>query len=114
LYQIAGDTQRYVDHHYVSQLAESELVAGDYVMLSITDNGPGKSEGVKARVFEPFFTTQGTGLGLSSYGIKQSGGQINVYSELTMAPPSKSIYRRQWLNRLPPTSSQLRLICRTA
>jgi len=61
-----------------------ELEPGDYVRLTVADEGVGMTPDVLAHAFDPFFTTkprgQGTGLGLSMiYGfVKQSGGHVQV------------------------------------
>lgn len=67
--------------------ATHDLEPGQYVALSVTDTGVGISKDLINRIFDPFFTTkptgQGTGLGLSMvYGfVRQSGGEVRVYSE---------------------------------
>lgn len=75
-----------IDDTYMAQ--ETDIKLGDYVRLSVSDNGAGMSVEAQQRAFEPFFTTKsesgGTGLGLAMvYGfVRQSGGHITLYSEL--------------------------------
>jgi PAS domain S-box-containing protein len=74
-----------VDAEYAHR--HTDMHAGSYVLLTISDTGIGMAPEVQAHIFEPFFTTkdpdEGTGLGLPiSYGIvKQHDGSIWVYSE---------------------------------
>jgi CheY-like chemotaxis protein len=71
--------------------ANTDVIAGDYAVLAVSDDGEGMAKEVVSKAFEPFFTTKHTGrgsgraagLGLSQvYGfLKQSGGHAKIYSE---------------------------------
>ena len=84
--RVSIDTQNVtVDEGYCAMQIEAS--PGEFVVLSVSDNGCGMDPETLARIFEPFFTTkplgQGTGMGLATvYGVvKQNGGFLTVYSE---------------------------------
>ena len=101
------------DAHTTSKF--SSIKPGQFVVITVTDNGQGIESSIQNRVFEPFFTTKdsGTGLGLSVvYGVVQShGGFINLESEvgqgttfsvyLPRASASAPLAARQRRQRLP-------------
>jgi signal transduction histidine kinase/CheY-like chemotaxis protein len=76
----------YLDDRYASQ--HTEVTAGQYVLISVSDSGVGMGPEVIERAFEPFYTTKGvgkgSGLGLSQvFGfVKQTGGHLKIYSEV--------------------------------
>lgn len=88
---VTGNTE--IDEEYARGNIDAK--SGEYVLLTVSDNGCGMPPEVLTHLFEPFFTTKekgkGTGLGLSTiYGIvKQNGGFIFVYSEVGLGTSVK-------------------------
>ena len=101
-----------------------DVVPGQYVMVSVSDNGMGMSPATLAKAFDPFFTTkpigQGTGLGLSMiYGFaRQTSGHVsihsvvgegttvNLYLSCNMAPLVPPVTREQSVARSPQGSGE--------
>ncbi|MFT5697373.1 MAG: PAS domain S-box-containing protein [Desulforhopalus sp.] len=90
---IIKTTNSTLDKEYYTDL--SDYIPGDYVCLSVSDDGCGMDPETQKQIFEPFFTTKGqhkgTGLGLATvYGIvKQNHGFINIYSEVNQGTTFK-------------------------
>jgi len=82
----AGRLDIIVTDRSIGDAERSDIPPGDYVCISVRDNGCGMSEDVLKRAFEPFFTTKpvgkGTGLGLSQIFAfaRQSGGEVRIES----------------------------------
>jgi signal transduction histidine kinase len=100
-----------LDAAAAERLSPDPLAAGEYVVLSVEDDGAGMTDSVRARAFEPFFTTKpdglGTGLGLSqTYGFAmQSGGTVQIDTA-----PGRGTRVELWLPRSPVVSTLTKAI----
>jgi PAS domain S-box-containing protein len=99
-----------IDDDYAA--AQVDVAQGAYVMIAVSDTGTGMPKDVIDHVFDPFFTTkdvgQGSGLGLSMvYGfVKQSGGQVTIYSEVEKGTTIKLYLPRSDGSELSPNQEE--------
>ena len=104
-------TNASLDDHY--QSLHPEILPGEYVMVSVTDDGEGMPKEIIQRVFEPFYTTKevgkGSGLGLSMvYGFtKQSNGHVSIHSAPGLGTTVR-MYLPQVVTKLPRPSEKPR------
>ena len=98
----------FVDERYAKEYA---LKSGQFVLIAVSDTGSGMEPDVVAKAFDPFYTTKGvgkgTGLGLSQvYGfVRQSGGNVKIYSEVGVGTSVK-IYLPRYLGDPVQTGAQ--------
>ncbi len=97
----------FVDEKYAK---EYSLKPGQFVLIAVSDTGSGMEPDVITKAFDPFYTTKGvgkgTGLGLSQvYGfVRQSGGNVKIYSEVGVGTSVK-IYLPRYVGDPVPTGS---------
>jgi PAS domain S-box-containing protein len=97
-----------VDERYAGEYA---LKPGQFVLIAVSDTGSGMEPDVVAKAFDPFYTTKGvgkgTGLGLSQvYGfVRQSGGNVKIYSEVGVGTSVK-IYLPRYVGDHSPSGSR--------
>jgi signal transduction histidine kinase/CheY-like chemotaxis protein len=104
----------FIDEAYSEQ--NTGIAVGQYVQVSVSDNGPGMPKEVQEKAFDPFFTTkqpgQGTGLGLSQvYGfVRQSGGHVKIYSEVGEGTTIRLYLPRSHAEPVAPEKTDLKVI----
>lgn len=103
---LGGKGRIHITSRLVNLTQDEALAAGNYLLLSVSDDGPGIPEALAAQIFEPFFTTKcagkGTGLGLSQVMefAQRAGGTVKVHTALGEGT-TMNLYMRA-LGRIDP------------
>lgn len=93
-----------IGSEYIQERRE-DIKPGRYVMIAVTDTGHGISPDMLEQIFEPFYTNKpvgkGSGLGLSMVQgfMKQSGGTVQVYSEIGVGTTFKLYFKAEVTSR---------------